>query len=77
MGDPVQAVLLLSVLLRRFTIIAWRRVPRCHGMAVVSRCAVSMTDLIQRGCFFMPCLLPWPINGAFIAFFLPVDSDKD
>ncbi|WP_372674581.1 hypothetical protein, partial [Aquicoccus sp.] len=28
---------------------------------VVSRCAVSMTDLIQRGCFFILYLLPWPI----------------
>lgn len=36
-----------------------------------------MIDLIQRGCFFMPCLLPWPVVALSLASILSENSDKD
>ena len=57
-GMRYQADLARIDLIWRRVIESARRLPRCHGRAVVSRAAVSMMDLIQRCFLVMSALLP-------------------
>jgi|TARA_R100001143_G_scaffold27694_1_gene27502 hypothetical protein len=73
-GETFQAVLRTGALPARFAIKAARRAPRAHGMTVSVFAAVSTTDLMKRGFFFMARFLFG--HAGIVGFTIAVQSGR-